>query len=167
MKPSKLSCALLSLITSPSGFCKESIGTPPPLALNQLLLIIHVFLFYSVFYSVFLGTLNNCKCFILLMQWDFVIIYVNLMWCDVMWRGCDVDVTWMWCDGRQATGLDALASRVKCPAQFVSHLHEIFIYIWVVYSFCLFCCLFIIVTWWYIWCIVSQVASKRKYRHVW
>ena len=27
-------------------------------------------------------------------------------------------------------------------------------YIWVVYSFCLFCCLFIIVTWWYVWCIV-------------
>ena len=68
---------------------------------------------------------------------------------------------------RQATGLDAKASRVKCPERFVSHLHEIFIYIWVVYSFCLFCCLFIIVTWWYIWCIVSQVASKRKYRHVW
>ena len=43
----------------------------------------------------------------------------------------------------------------------------IYIYIWVVYSFCLFCCLFIIVTWWYIWCIVWQVASKRKYRHVW
>ena len=41
----------------------------------------------------------------------------------------------------------------------------IYIYIWVVYSFCLFCCLFIIVTWWYIWCIVWQVASKRKYRH--
>ena len=44
----------------------------------------------------------------------------------------------------QATGLDAWASRVKCPARFVSHLHDI--YIWVVYSFCLFCCLFIIVT---------------------
>ena len=43
----------------------------------------------------------------------------------------------------------------------------IYIYIWVVFSFCLFCCLFIIVTWWYMWCIVWQVASKRKYRHVW
>ena len=47
------------------------------------------------------------------------------------------------------------------------HIYMIYIYIWVVYSFCLFCCLFIIVTWWYIWCIVWQVASKRKYRHVW
>ena len=54
----------------------------------------------------------------------------------------------------QATGLDAWASRVKCPARFVAHLYEICIYIWVVYSFCLFCCLLIIVTWWYVWCIV-------------
>ena len=46
----------------------------------------------------------------------------------------------------QATGLDAWSSRVKCPARFVSHLHDICIYIWVGYSFCLFCCLFIIVT---------------------
>ena len=29
---------------------------------------------------------------------------------------------------RQATGLDAWASRVKCPARFVSHLHDICIY---------------------------------------
>ena len=55
----------------------------------------------------------------------------------------------------QATGLDAWASRVKCPARFVSHLHDIcmyvcYIYIYIsmsfFYSFCLFCCLFIIVT---------------------
>ena len=32
--------------------------------------------------------------------------------------------------GQQATGLDAWASRVKCPARFVSHLHEICIYIY-------------------------------------
>ena len=61
----------------------------------------------------------------------------------------------------QATGLDAEASRVKCPARFVSHLHEIYIYIWVVYSFCLFCCLFIIVTWWYI-SVVYCVASGKQ-----
>ena len=54
---------------------------------------------------------------------------------------------------QQATGFDAWASRVKCPARFVSHLHEICISIWVVYSFCLFCCWFIVVTWWYVWCI--------------
>ena len=29
---------------------------------------------------------------------------------------------------QQATGLDAWASRVKCPARFVSHLHDICLY---------------------------------------
>ena len=33
-----------------------------------------------------------------------------------------------WWNGIQATGLDAWASRVKCPARFVSHLHDICIY---------------------------------------
>ena len=47
------------------------------------------------------------------------------------------------------------------------YMRYLYIYIWVVYNFCLFCCLFIIVTSWYMWCIVWQVASKRKYRHVW
>ena len=47
------------------------------------------------------------------------------------------------------------------------YMRYVYIYIWVVYSFCLFCCLFIIVTWWYMWCIVWQVAIKKKYRHVW
>ena len=64
---------------------------------------------------------------------------------------CDA-VMLLWCHWIQATGLDAWASRVKCPAWFVSHLHEICIYIWVVYSLCFFCCLSITVTWWYVWC---------------
>ena len=43
----------------------------------------------------------------------------------------DSDITWALSQNhRQATGLDAYASRVKCPARFVSHLHEIFIYIY-------------------------------------
>ena len=63
---------------------------------------------------------------------------------------------------RQATGLDAWASRVKCPARFVSHLHEICIYIWVVYSLCFFCCLFITVTWWYVWCIGWASGNQEE-----
>ena len=62
----------------------------------------------------------------------------------------------------QATGLDAWASRVKCPARFVSHLHDICIYIWVVYSFCLFCCLFIVVMWWYVWCIEWESGNQKE-----
>ena len=65
---------------------------------------------------------------------------------------------------RQATGLDAWASRVKCPARFVSHLHEIciYIYIWVVYSLCFFCCLFITVTWWYPLRLKSAFAVRAR-----
>ena len=63
---------------------------------------------------------------------------------------------------RQATGLDAWASRVKYPARFVSHLHEICIYIWVVYSLCFFCCLFITVTWWYVWCIEWASGNQKE-----
>ena len=62
----------------------------------------------------------------------------------------------------QATGLDAWASRVKCPARFVSHLHEICIYIWVVYSLCFFCCLFITVTWWYVWCFEWASGNQKE-----
>ena len=63
---------------------------------------------------------------------------------------------------QQATGLDAWASRVKCPARFVSHLHEICIYILVVYSLCFFCCLFITVTWWYVWCIEWASGNQEE-----
>ena len=62
----------------------------------------------------------------------------------------------------QATGLDAWASRVKCPARFVSHLHEICIYVWVVYSLCFFCCLFITVTWWYMWCFEWASGNQEE-----
>ena len=36
----------------------------------------------------------------------------------------------------------------------VTFTWDTYMYMWVVYSFCLFCCSFIIVTWWYVWCIV-------------
>ena len=61
----------------------------------------------------------------------------------------------------QATGLDAWASRVKCPARFVSHLHR-YVYIWVVYSLCFFCCLFITVTGWYVWCFEWASGNQEE-----
>ena len=48
----------------------------------------------------------------------------------------------------------------------LSHLHEIciyiYIYIWVVYSLCFFCCLFITVTWWYVWCIEWASGNQEE-----
>ena len=37
-------------------------------------------------------------------------------------------LSWPALSRSQATGLDAWASRVKCPARFVSHLHDIWVY---------------------------------------
>ena len=75
---------------------------------------------------------------------------------------CPMPAKQFWGICRQATGLDAWASRVKCPARFVSHLHEICIYIWVFYSLCFFCCLFITVTWWYVWCIEWASGNQEE-----
>ena len=98
------------------------------------------------------------------------------------WPKCSQDMQWTWWQtvSTQHMGLRVFGTNVADKQRVLMHRHQRwnvrhglchiymrYIYIWVVYSFCLFCCLFIIVTWWYIWCIVWQVASKRKYRHVW
>ena len=81
-----------------------------------------------------------------------------------LWRHCNVVNEHISSNEKyqQATGLDAWASRVKCPARFVSHLHEICIYLWVVYSLCFFCCLFITVTWWYVWCFEWASGNQEE-----
>ena len=38
----------------------------------------------------------------------------------------------------------------------------IYIYIWVVYSLCFFCCLFITVTWLYVWCIEWASGNQEE-----
>ena len=42
------------------------------------------------------------------------------------------------------------------------HIYMRYVYIWVVYSFCLFCCLFILVTWWYVWCIEWTSGNQEE-----
>ena len=39
---------------------------------------------------------------------------------------------------------------------------DMYIYTWVVYSLCFFCCLFIIVTWWYAWCIEWASGNQEE-----
>ena len=43
------------------------------------------------------------------------------------------------------------------------HIYMIYVYIWVVYSFCLFCCLFIIVTTWFV-ALYKPCKPKPKFR---
>ena len=38
----------------------------------------------------------------------------------------------------------------------------VYIYIWVVYSLCFFCCLFITVTWWYVWCFEWASGNQEE-----
>ena len=38
----------------------------------------------------------------------------------------------------------------------------IYIYIWVLYSLCFFCCLFITVTWWYVWCFEWASVNQEE-----
>ena len=44
----------------------------------------------------------------------------------------------------------------------VTFTWDMYIYIWVVYSLCFFCCLFITVTWWYVWCIEWASGNQEE-----
>ena len=44
----------------------------------------------------------------------------------------------------------------------VTFTWDMYIYIWVVSSLCFFCCLFIIVTWWYVWCIEWASGNEEE-----
>ena len=42
------------------------------------------------------------------------------------------------------------------------HIYMRYLYIWVVYNLCFFCCLFITVTWWYVWCIEWASGNQEE-----
>ena len=42
------------------------------------------------------------------------------------------------------------------------HIYMRYVYIWVVYSLCFFCFLFITVTWWYVWCIEWANGNQEE-----
>ena len=42
------------------------------------------------------------------------------------------------------------------------HIYMRYVYTWVVYSFCLFCCLFIVGTWWYVCCIEWASGNQEE-----
>ena len=62
-------------------------------------------------------------------------------------------------NGSWCMGIKGEMSGTVC----VTFTWDMYIYIWVVYSLCFFCCLFITVTWWYVWCILlSGRASGNQ-----
>ena len=42
------------------------------------------------------------------------------------------------------------------------NMRYVYIYIWIVYSLCFFCCLFITVTWWYVWCFEWASGNQEE-----
>ena len=61
-------------------------------------------------------------------------------------------------NGSWCMGIKGEMSGTVC----VTFTWDMYIYIWVVYSLCSFCCLFIIVTWWYVWCIEWASGNQEE-----
>ena len=61
-------------------------------------------------------------------------------------------------NGSWCMGIKGEMSGTVC----VTFTWDMYIYIWVVYSLCFFCCLFIIVTWWYVWCIEWASGNQEE-----
>ena len=68
---------------------------------------------------------------------------------STQWGHMDVCITAWTSNGSWCMGIKGEMSGTVC----LTFTWDIYIYIWVVYSLCFFCCLFITVTWWYVWCI--------------
>ena len=79
-----------------------------------------------------------------------------------LWRLCTPVTTSMYktSNGSWCMGIKGEMSGTVCVT-FTWDMY-IYIYIWVVYSFCLFCCLFIVVTWWYVWCIEWASGNQEE-----
>ena len=61
-------------------------------------------------------------------------------------------------NGSWCMGIKGEMSGTVC----VTFTWDMYIYIWVVYSLCFFCCLFITVTWWYMWCIEWACGNQEE-----
>ena len=69
-------------------------------------------------------------------------------------------------NGSWCMGIKGEMSGMVCVTftwyMYISIYLYIYIYIWVVYSLCFFCCLFITVTWLYVWCIEWASGNQEE-----
>ena len=61
-------------------------------------------------------------------------------------------------NGSWCMGIKGEMSGTVC----VTFTWDMYIYIWVVYTLCFFCCLFITVTWWYVWCFEWASGNQEE-----
>ena len=87
----------------------------------------------------------------------YIVYYYMYITGSTYWTGleciCLTTSNGSWC-----MGIKGEMSGTVC----VTFTWHMYIYIWVVYSFCLFCCLFIVVTWWYVWCIERASGNQEE-----
>ena len=69
-----------------------------------------------------------------------------------------VAITVLTSNGSWCMGIKGEMSGTVC----VRFTWDMYIYIWVVYSLCFFCCLFITVTWWYVWCFEWASGNQEE-----
>ena len=87
---------------------------------------------------------------------------------------CSKGVSWLWLkaialglqrstsNGSWCMGIKGEMSGTVCVTFTWDMYIYIYIYIWVVYSLCFFCCLFITVTWLYVWCIEWASGNQEE-----
>ena len=75
---------------------------------------------------------------------------------EAYWILSSVTSNGSWC-----MGIKGEMSGTVCVT-FTWDIYILYIYIWVVYSLCFFCCLFITVTWWYVWCIEWASGNQEE-----
>ena len=73
---------------------------------------------------------------------------------------CEGRMAWLsiTSNGSWCMGIKGDMSGTVC----VTFKWDTYIYIWVVYSLCFFCCLFITVTWWYVWCFEWASGNQEE-----
>ena len=76
---------------------------------------------------------------------------------EISYTGKTTSLYWT-SNGSWCMGIKGEMSGTVC----VTFTWDMYIYIWVVYSLCFFCCLFIIVTWWYVWCIEWASGNQEE-----
>ena len=65
-------------------------------------------------------------------------------------------------NGSWCMGIKGEMSGTVCVTFTWDMYTNIYIYIWVAYSLCFFCCLFITVTWWYVWCFEWASGNQEE-----
>ena len=74
------------------------------------------------------------------------------------YKGIHILITVQTSNGSWCMGIKGEMSGTVC----VTFTWDMYIYIWVVYSLCFICCLFITVTWWCVWCFEWASGNQEE-----